>query len=238
MRPKQVAEKFLKQNPIRDSYLIARVKNAEVLVDDSNNPCAVVLINDSTISMRGSENSLSRIIKEIQPAEYRFHSIDRKTFEIAKKIVHDIDDRPTWMLKRPRVVFDKPIVQVEELFEEDAKVINDLWGSDERDSTPYIRKRIRNGPAYGIRRNGELVAWCLTHYLTDKVICFGFLHVKEEWRRNSFAKSLTEALCEDAEEKNLIPVVDIFQDNKPSLSLAESLGFEKIGENHWFNGRI
>ncbi len=233
-------EEFLRKDPLRNAYQISMLdeERVKILVDDMEEPKGVILIRESTISMKGDRDILVDLFFDVEPGEYRFHSIDAEAFEAAKVCVRDIDDRPTWMLKRERDKFGEPKMDVVPLEEDEAHEINEYWGLGESDSTDYIKHRIKNGPAYGIYRDSELVAWSLTHRVTEDAMMLGFLHVKEEWRRKGFAKAITEKLCQDALEQGVTPVVDIFKDNSESLELAYDLGFEKIGEGHWFSGRV
>ncbi len=237
MSDAEKALELLSVAPIRYSYLIARLdspdSNVRVYIEDETN--AVLIKRDETITMMGKESSVVELLEELEPGEYRFHAVEPVAFRAAERILYDIDDRPTWMLKRPPEALGEPMTEVEPLNEDDAEVINKYWGLGDRDSYDYIASRIRDGPAFGISRNGELVAWSLTHYITDKAAAFGFLHVKEGWRRKGFAKSITEALHKEVLKKGLIPVIDVFKDNHPSLKLSQSLGFVEIGENHWFS---
>lgn len=237
---RQAARKFLSDDEIRNSYPIARLENEEstILLDDPENPKAVLIKMDHTVTMRGEREVLKGLLGSLDEGEYRFHSIDHRSFQACEEVLKNIDDHPTWMMKRPWEENEGPGYKIVELKEEDAEVIDQYWGLGPGDSVEYIKSRIQDGPAFGLRQDKELVAWCLTHYLTDKVACLGFLHVKEEHRRKGCAKAVTDAVCSWAEEKKLVPVVDIFQDNEESLSLADKLGFERIGENHWFSGEI
>ena len=238
MSRKETAYKFLSEDVLRNSYLISRLEEGDIYLDDESNPKAVMVNNDNYISMRGEVDILVDLIRDLKPDKSHFHSIDPVSFEAAGRYVKDIDDHPTWMMYRTEEAFGEPKTEVDELNLSDVPIINENWGPGEEGSSDYISHRIKEGPGYGIRKNGELVAWLLTHYITDSAICLGFLHVKEEWRRNGFARDLTEVICNYAKDHELTPVVDIFQDNVASLSLSKSLGFKKIGENHWFEGTI
>lgn len=229
------AKRFLDEEPLKNSYLIAKLDDENVNLYMKNDK-AVLLESGGYISMRGEKNSLITLLSELKNKEYRFHAIDNTAFEAVKEVVKLEDDRPTWFLKRPKEYFEEPELEVEELDVKDAEIINEYWGLQGSDSTDYIAERIRKGPAYGIRRDGELAAWTLTHYMTDEVLNLGFLHVRRDWRREGFAKAITEHICRYAEENQQVPVVDIFKTNKPSISLAETLGFQRVSEHHWFNG--
>ncbi len=236
MEPRTLAKRFLDNDPLKNSYLIAKLDEEDIQLYLGEGHKSVLIESDGYISMRGDKNSLVDILSDLESQEYRFHAIDDKAFEAAKEVIEVKDDRPTWFFKRPKKYFEEPDLEVEELEVEDAEVINEYWGLQGSDSTDYIAERIRKGPAFGIRRGGELVAWTLTHYITKDVLNLGFLHVKRDWRREGFAKAITEHMCKHAEKNDQVPVVDIFKDNKPSVSLAETLGFKCISEHHWFSG--
>ncbi len=232
-------KKFLSREPLKNAYQIAVMdeEDLRVIVDDRESPENVVLVNEGTITMRGGDG-LSALIREISPGTYRFHSVDTGSFQAVKGCLEEIDDRPTWILKRPPERIGEPQIEASPLTEEDALEISKYWGRSHMDSVAYITKRIRDAPAYGIRKDGELVAWSLTHRVTEDAMMLGFLHVKEQWRRQGLARAVTEALCQHALEYGLTPVVDIYHDNEASFLLAKSMGFEVIGENHWFSARV
>jgi len=236
MEQRDHAKKFLDKEPLKNSYLIARLDDEERNIYINDDPEAVLIESDGYISMRGHKKGMISLLSDLEENEYRFHAVDNVGYEAAEAVVQVENDRSTWFFKRPRKYFEQPVIEAEELSEDDAEEINKYWGLQGSDSTDYIAERIRKGPAYGIKRDGELVAWTLTHYITKDVLNLGFLHVKEDWRREGFAKAITEHMCKHAEKNDLIPVVDIFQDNKPSISLAETLGFQRISEHHWFGG--
>ncbi|MBS3816764.1 MAG: GNAT family N-acetyltransferase [Candidatus Thermoplasmatota archaeon] len=237
---KEKASEYLSREPIVNSYQIARLNEEEpkVFLDDEEDPSGVLILRDETVTLRGRKITVQDLLsgKLEKSKEYRFHAVDHQSFKAAEDVIEIKDDRPTWMLVRLYESPSESKSDVKPLEEKDASVINEYWGLGSDDSTDYIESRIDQGPAYGIRKDGELIGWCLTHFVTERAMVMGMLHVKEKWRRKGFAEDLTEALCEEAEEKDLVPAVQIFKDNEPSLSLAEDLGFEKRAEHHWFSG--
>ncbi len=230
-------KKFLSLDPLKNAYQIAMMDQDEVRIIADDDPRNVVLVREGTITMRGGDG-LTALIQKIQPGTYRFHSVDTESFDAVKGCLEDVDDRPTWILKRPPERIGKPEIPASPLTDDDALEISKYWGRSHMDSQEYISKRIREAPAYGIRKDGELVAWSLTHRVTEDAMMLGFLHVKEPWRRQGLARAVTETLCQHALEMGLTPVVDIYHDNEASFLLAKSMGFEVIGENHWFSGHI
>jgi len=235
----ELAKEFLLDSPLKNSYLIARLDEYNIHVGFSNKIEgeieAVLIESEGYASMRGREKGITSLLHELEEGEYRFHAVDNEAYQVLEEVLELEDDHPTWFFKRPKRYFEEPKLDVDELVLDDAEVINEHWGLQGTDSTDYISERIENGPAFGIRRDGELVAWSLTHYMTEQVINLGFLHVKEGWRRKGFAKAITEHMCRYAEKNGQTPVVDIFKDNDASISLAESLGFQCISEHHWCN---
>ncbi len=241
MNEKRTAAKdFLSREPIVNSYQIARLNEdvSEVFLKEDERLSGVLIIKDGTVTMRGSFKAVKELLDEhmIEDKEYRFHAVDPNSFRAAEQVLEVEDDRPTWLLRREYEEPIEPEIEVSRLKKKDADVINEYWGLSDTDSTDYIKHRIEEAPAYGVRRDGELVGWCLTHFLTDEAMVLGMLHIKKEWRRKGFAKALTEKLCLKADEKNIVPAVQIFKDNEPSISLASDLGFEIRADHHWFDG--
>lgn len=234
------AKKFLSQEPIINCYQLARVdeERSDIFLDEEEDPQGVLILSNETATMRGMKGAIKNLISDHleKNKKYRFHAIDPQSFKPVKDSIDVEEDRETWLLIRLYEEVKEPESEVVPLEEEDAPEINEYWGLGSDDSTDYIKRRIKEGPAYGIRKDGELAAWSLTHFITDEVIVLGMLHVKEHWRRRGLAKDITEVMCKKGEERGLIPAVQIFKDNEPSLSLAEDLGFEMRGEHHWFDG--
>ncbi len=240
---REKARRYLKQEPIKNSYQLARMEDEEstLFYREGSEEKGLIIQRDETLTLRGDKEFLLHLIDEMEfesEREYRFHAVDNESYEAVKERFDVSDHRETWMLVRDRNKIGEPTVDVEPLEKKDAEKIDKYWGSSDSDSTDYLRERIEKGPAYGVRKEGELVAWCLTHYLTEQVIMLGMIYVLDEWRRSGFAKSLTEKMCLEGLKDDLIPTVYIYKDNEPSISLAGSLGFERIGEDHWFHGEF
>lgn len=238
----QAAREYLSREPVVNSYQIARLNEdaSEVFLREDEEEISGVLIHrEDTITMRGRYDGVKELLDQhIEPGEdFRFHAVDPNSFRAAKKVLEVEDDRPTWLLRREYEKPRKPENKVSPLVKDDAGVINEYWGLSDSDSTDHIKQRIEKAPAYGVRREDGLVGWCLTHFLTDDAMVLGMLHIKEEWRRNGLARALTEKLCLDAEEMGVVPAVQIFKDNEPSLSLSSDLGFEIRADHHWFDGK-
>jgi RimJ/RimL family protein N-acetyltransferase len=108
--------------------------------------------------------------------------------------------------------------------------------SPERDTTDYVRRRIEEGITSGLEVDGELVAWDMTHFETDRVVMLGFLHVKEAYRGQGYAKVVTTATAEKVFAKGKIAAAEVFEDNLPSLRLTEGMGFQRVKRQVWGDG--
>mgnify|MGYP000053045067 CR=1 FL=1 len=112
---------------------------------------------------------------------------------------------------------------------EDAEWIFQNGKYSEFTSTRYIREMIQKGPAIGIRQDGHLVAWVMTH--DDGAI--GFLHVLPDYRSRGYAIALTCEMIRRVKRSGKIPFVHIEEENSSSIRLAKKLGFEEERKVHW-----
>lgn len=112
---------------------------------------------------------------------------------------------------------------------EDAEWIFQNGKYSEFTSPRYIREMIQKGPAIGIRQDGHLVAWVMTH--DDGAI--GFLHVLPDYRSRGYAIALTCEMIRRVKRSGKIPFVHIEEENASSIRLAKKLGFEEERKVHW-----
>jgi 8-oxo-dGTP diphosphatase len=119
--------------------------------------------------------------------------------------------------------------EVTDLTIPDASVIYNNSDYKEYISIAYIEERILNGVGAGIRKDGRLVAWALTH--DDGAI--GFMHVLGEYRRRGYALRITEAMVSRLVAAGEVPFVHIKESNAASMELAVKAGFRKDRRIHW-----
>lgn len=96
-------------------------------------------------------------------------------------------------------------------------------------SVPYIEERIDRGMALGIREDGRLIAWAITH--DDGAI--GFLNVLEEYREKGYGTRITAAIINKLLELGELPFVHIQEENTKSMNLAFKVGFRMDRRMHW-----
>ncbi|MBN1990957.1 MAG: GNAT family N-acetyltransferase [Bacteroidales bacterium] len=93
----------------------------------------------------------------------------------------------------------------------------------------YIAGQIANGPSVGVRSNGKLVGWALTHDDT----ALGMLHVMDDYRRKGIARALVTSLIGQIREKGCVPFTYVEHSNEASNTLVRSLGFVPDRNVHW-----
>lgn len=118
--------------------------------------------------------------------------------------------------------------RVSPLVAADAPLVTRYWPYGRRPG--YVLERLRSGPSAAVRRRGRPVAWALTH--SDGSM--GFLHVLDEYRGQGMARSIGTWLARRQLERGIGAFVYIARDNRASISLTGSLGFEPVGDYVWF----
>ncbi|HDQ99006.1 MAG TPA: GNAT family N-acetyltransferase [candidate division WOR-3 bacterium] len=122
----------------------------------------------------------------------------------------------------------RPRHRITPLVKSDIPLVVRHWPYGRR--ADYISERIRGGLSAGIRHDGRLAAWALTH--ADGSM--GFLHVLDEFRGQGMARSIGAWLARRQLRQGVGAFVYIETRNRASIALTESLGFERVGEYAWY----
>ncbi|MDP4182136.1 MAG: GNAT family N-acetyltransferase, partial [Bacillota bacterium] len=134
-----------------------------------------------------------------------------------------------------RLVYDKnallPLVKtnVVKLSNAYAQYVFDKSMYKEYISVEYIEERINRGIGLGIKEDGKLIAWAITH--DDGAV--GFLNVLEEFREKGYGMRITAVMIKQLLELGELPFVHIEEENTKSMSLALKAGFKKDRRAHW-----
>jgi 8-oxo-dGTP diphosphatase len=88
-------------------------------------------------------------------------------------------------------------------------------------SERYLKEALAEGFSAGIRLEQDLVAWAVCH----DDLAIGNLHVLPCARRRGYGAALVSLLSRRLRSAGELPVMNIEDHNRPSLALAESLGF-------------
>ncbi len=133
-----------------------------------------------------------------------------------------------YALLDPRKLVTSTVRGITTLLPDDAETI--VRNSPYNRRVSYVRERIKLGPGCGIRIDGRLVAWGLTH--DDGSM--GFLYVLPEHRGKGLARALTTALAQNLLRLDVRPFMYIVRNNNASVTLTSSMGFERCGTLYWF----
>ena len=87
---------------------------------------------------------------------------------------------------------------------------------------------LAQGPCYGIRREGELVAQGGTHLMLGQMAEIGNVVTARACRRRGYASSVVAALVRALAERGKTPFLHVFQTNEPAIRCYEALGFEPL----------
>lgn len=242
LRYKPLVRELLHRDALWNAIPIHRVfrsdREHDAYVDRMQSPRAVMTqsrFEPKVVSLSGiDEDALLCLLNSLHGGkEYRFHAIDVDAARAIRRDFEITSDNPSWFYTLEAKDFvGKVDHEIVELKQEDAEEINKYWNPGE-DSTGYIRSRIKDGPAFGIRIDGELVAWDATHMEIDEAVMLGFLFVKEEHRHKGYAMSMATTMVRAVLEKGKTPICHIFTDNEPSVRLTEQMGFKRRGEQVW-----
>lgn len=208
-------------------------------VDDNRRPRAVLGVRPETrrlVAAAEPSHRLEGLLDLLPRGEYRLTSVDAELVPAFEQALEVTFRTPVWLyqlrqqdLRPSRGVATRPIEASQ------ASMIAALW-SPERDATAYVRRRIEEGITSGVEVDGELVAWDMTHFETDRVVMLGFLHVKEAYRGRGYAKVVTTSTAEKVFAKGKMAAAEVFEDNLPSLRLTEGMGFQRVKRQVWGDG--
>lgn len=92
-----------------------------------------------------------------------------------------------------------------------------LWSSPE--------EFFRNGMGYGSVFKNQIVSLCLTAFVADNVHCID-IETLEAHQGKKLAQKVAHSFVKECLENGLIPYWDCMESNKPSVAVAESIGFK------------
>jgi len=206
-------------------------------VDSLDRPRALLLSGRRLSLFATSTAAASRVLAETpRNLRMQFRATPHRFMGIVRRLWRGPDrNRTVWSnpcyqyaLLDPRRLVICPYRGISPLVPDDAETI--VRHSPYNRRADYVRERIRFGPGLGIRINRRLVAWGLTH----DDCSMGFLHVLPEHRGRGLARALTTALARKLLGLGVRPFMYIVQENRASVVLTASMGFERCGTICWF----
>lgn len=148
--------------------------------------------------------------------ENKFTDLDRVYFHF-KKVkfhpdIHRLNDIK--LLKIDEAILNRKNIKG---YEEINGWVHSFWKSTE-DFIEY-------GSGYCIIKNKSFISWCITVYCNDKERELG-LYTDEKYRNNGYGFLVSSSVINDLLKRGFNPHWHCRVENKPSLRLAEKIGFE------------
>ena len=234
MKEKDIILEFLMKDEIFNVNIINFIRNYPIqYIERVGNSVIVKGISDRNwiyISSK-SEEELTIIKGRLDDNDKNFAIIEEWMIPILTKGI-----KLKWKLATMKLILYndstlfEPKHSVSELTTNDVDCIYENSEYKDFISIPYITERITNGVSSCIHFKDKLIAWVITQ--DDGAI--GFLHVLPEYRKRGYASDIMTDLIKKLRYENKIPFVHIEEENKKSMKLATSLGFEKDKTISWF----
>ena len=92
-----------------------------------------------------------------------------------------------------------------------------------------LRQILKNQICLAMTVDGEIVAKANTNAIGINCVQIGGVYTHPLYRRNGYAGTLIQSLCNRATRANKQPVLFVKEKNKPAFSLYQKLGFEECG---------
>ncbi|MEX3623500.1 GNAT family N-acetyltransferase [Viridibacillus arvi] len=110
---------------------------------------------------------------------------------------------------------DGPIKNIEFLH---SKIL-EFWASP--------KSFFNDGIGYCIVYKNDIVSVCFSGFVVGNVHCIS-IETLEEYQGKKLAQKLAHSVVKDCLESNLVPYWDCMEVNKPSIAVAENIGFRNV----------
>ena len=240
--------RFVFSDPVRNAVMAQRIfyprRESKYLVDDADGPKAVAALErpedefDAVpIAVMATDmRSGADVVGCLPDGKYWFHLSNENLLPVLRERMKIGWYGRYWLLALPRGGLKAQARhETRKLDASCAARVAKVWSWD-WDATEYVKGRIEKGPSSGIFLDMELVAWNLTHFETDEVGVAGMLVVLPEYRSRGFAESVTIDVVKQIHASGKDVACHIHEDNQPSLSLSERIGFRRICIQIWGDG--
>jgi ribosomal protein S18 acetylase RimI-like enzyme len=239
---------FVYSDVVRNAIVSQRVfyprRETSYLVDDADEMHALAAIEKpadesdaAAVAIQASDEEAARkVIEDLPAGKYWFHLANENHTKIVRGRMRVGWCSSSWLLAlSPGDLRSEQKHETKRIDPSWASKIAKAWESD-WDATEYVRARIENGPSAGVFVDGELVAWSLTHFETDKVSAMGMLVVLPSHRGKGYAESVTIDVATQVLAAGRTPLCHIYEDNQASLAMSEGLGFKRVCTQVWGDG--
>ena len=221
-----------------------RRPEAQVWVDDPNEPRGALLTQDGKLWDLTCPDpaDAARLLDPFVPAgQVVFVGVAAPLLEQVRGRWPVVVETPTDLYLLPEGselrVPSSPAPIIGALGPDDAEVVSRAWPHDDFESPAaklaYVRACLASGPACGVREQGELASFALTHLDGS----MGILHTEPAARRRGLGRNVTVALARQVLARGGLVYGYVAVGNTASQRLVESLGMRPVQRGAWLTVR-
>jgi ribosomal protein S18 acetylase RimI-like enzyme len=234
-RPEGLFDK-LSKNMIENSGFLSRVSPPDsvfrIYTNENLTAALAVEGEENHVLFWGSWHDIE-IPLELLPKDELFTSAcPPHVIEKLKKHFRLDGEWPCWYYLAPDGYGPGPWDELGPLNQEDVPFVAKYWELHD-DPEPHIGNRVAKFDSACVRVDGKPVSWCGLHHEIGNVGNMGFAHTLDEHRRKGYAAMVTKALVNRLAKRGMRATSHVIKDNKASIALSQSLGFEVVGEATW-----
>jgi len=239
---------FVYSDPIKNAIVSQRVfyqrRETRFLINDANDVRALAAIEKPTDESESTAVAIQaidaeaagKIVHDLPAGKYWFHLANEELMENVRDRMRVGWWSNSWLLALSAGdLVQKKKHETRRIDPGQARTIARAWAYD-WDATEYVKARIENGSSAGVLIDGELVAWSLTHFETDRVSAMGCLVVLPAYRGKGYAESVTIDVASQVLDSGRTPICHIYEDNQTSLAMSEGIGFKRVCKQVWGDG--
>lgn len=155
---------------------------------------------------------------------------EQRTFESWKQKVYMLQKEDYNTKNEPVIEQGFDVIKINKnLYENNNKTVHNIdflhskilefWSSPD--------KYFNNGTGYCIVYNNNIISVCFSGFVINNIHCVD-VETLEAYRGKGLAQKIAHLFVRDCLENNMIPYWDCMEDNKPSVAIAENIGFNNI----------
>lgn len=214
--------------------IIENVPEAEIYVDDVDNPKGVFVCNGYMHYMYTKEDSFIDEVMEtfIKDGWFGFAGVEQSISDKIKNMFRVDWSNPCTLYYLPSGNLDLSLIKnpVRSVDINDAKIVDKYYEFRGEGSIDRITNDIKYRPSSAVYIDGEMVCWVLVHEDNS----MGIMYTREEYRRNGYAVDVTIDLSDKIIKSGKVPYLQIIERNNMSPGLANKCGFVPCGKVEWF----
>ncbi len=204
----------------------------DIYYDNETRAAMAIDLNEALVVFSGNWTDTTIPFDKLPQAGFFTHGCPTSALTQLKNEFKIDYEGPCWKYVSSGDIGDGPWDDLGGLEEGDAALIAEHWDLID-DPEDIIKEKIRKFDSACVRVDGELVSWVGLHYEIKGMAELGFAHTLDDHRRKGYLAMSTKALVKRINGRGGKAVAHMFKSNEASVSLAESVGFERVGEATW-----